>query len=267
MPWAKVKKLLRNPQKLSKIPELKYWLFIILLLIAVFFTFSSYDFSFLLTLSSVLESLSFIGIILQLQQSTQGLSCNTFTIYSILYFSRLTSILVYESYLPFDSTGDWLYQTVEIFSLLQSLWIVNRLKNVAEGSEVLFTIPFFVIASMLVHPTLNKNFLTDTLWMLSMNLNSIVVLPLLWKVKSYGDLESFSSHFIAAQTVARVLSFLFWVQTFKELNRPYGKYVWLPEYAGYVMILMQIISLATTGHFLWYYVKSAVLGTPFVLPY
>lgn len=32
---------------------------------------------------------------------------------------RLTSILVYEGYLPFDKSGDWFYQATEILSLAE----------------------------------------------------------------------------------------------------------------------------------------------------
>lgn len=31
---------------------------------------------------------------------------------------RLSSILFYEGYLPFDSSGDWFYQSMEVFSLI-----------------------------------------------------------------------------------------------------------------------------------------------------
>lgn len=267
MNWVKVTKLLKNPQKLSKIPEIKYWLFIILILNLFYFALSSGDFSFCLTLSSLLESLSFIGIILQVKTSTDGLSCNTFITYSTIYFSRLCSILFYESYLPYDSTGDWIFQVIEIFCFGQSVFITYRLWNIKEKAEFLFTLPVFAVLAFVVHPSLNKNFFTDSLWMYSMLLQGIVVLPLLWKVKEHGDLESFSSHFIAAHSVSAILSFFFWAKTYSELNRANFKSGYFAFISGYFVIAGQLGSLATTGHFLFHYIKSAVLGTPLILPH
>ena len=129
----------------------------------MYFSFSSGDFSFLLTLSSILESLSFVGIILQARTSPEGLSVNTFIIYSVLYFSRLCSIIFYPSYLPYDSTGDWLYQVIEVFSFLQSLWISNKLIEKKESPLILFLFPVFILFSFLINPALNKNRITDAL--------------------------------------------------------------------------------------------------------
>ncbi|CDJ58379.1 hypothetical protein, conserved, partial [Eimeria maxima] len=41
-----------------------------------------------------------------------------FELYVLLIFSRLCSIVPYEGYLPYDRSGDWLYQTLEALSLL-----------------------------------------------------------------------------------------------------------------------------------------------------
>lgn len=38
--------------------------------------------------------------------------------YGLVSLLRLCSILFFEGYLPFDSSGDWFYQTVEVLTLL-----------------------------------------------------------------------------------------------------------------------------------------------------
>ena len=262
----KLTHLLKNPSRLSKIPELKYWLFVLLLIILIYSAFSSGDFSFLLTLSSLLSSLSFLGIFLQLQTSDSGLSKTTFTLYSFICFTRLCSILPYESYLPNDKTGDWLYQVIEICSFIQSSYLAYKIKPSKEDPLMLCIIPIVLVVSIFIHPTLNKNFFTDTCWMSSMVLDTFAVVPLLWKVKALHDLDSFSSHFIAAHSVSKLLSFVFWFDTYSELNKSYVKVIFFYNLSGYLVLVSQVGTLAFTGHFLWYYVKSAVMGTPFVLP-
>ncbi|OMJ74978.1 hypothetical protein SteCoe_25971 [Stentor coeruleus] len=266
MNMRKIGKLLSEPRQLAKIPEIKYWLFITILVIFVYFTLSSHDFSFLLTLSSLLQSLSILGVVIQVQSSIQGLSYNTFIIYCTIYFARLISILTYESYLPYDSTGDWLYQVIEIFNLMLSIYVANKLKKIKESQFYLVLLPSCLIFALILHPTLNRNFFTDTCWMFSMVLETFAVAPLLWKMKEYNDLENFSSHFVAAHSVSKILSFVFWVQTYHELNKAYGKYAYLSHISGYFVLVSQVGVLVFTGQFLAYYMKSAVLGTPLVLP-
>ena len=48
-----------------------------------------------------------------------GISLKTLEAYAAVFALRLTSILVYEGYLPFDKSGDWFYQATEILSLAE----------------------------------------------------------------------------------------------------------------------------------------------------
>jgi hypothetical protein len=155
---------------------------------------------------------------------------------------------------------------IEIVSFIQSSFLAYKIKLNKEDPIFFTVVPFVLFVSALVHPTLNKNFFTDTCWMTSMVLETFAIVPLLWKVKNLQDLESFSSHFIAAQSVSRILSFVFWLDTYTELNKSYVKVRIFYYLAGYFVLISQVGTLMFTGHFLWYYVKSAVLGTPFVLP-
>lgn len=259
-------KVLNNPHQLAKTPELKYWVFIVCLVFAIYTTFSNGDFSFLLTLSSLLSSLSFLGIFLQVQISDSGLSKCTFLLYTLVYLFRLCSILLYESYLPNDSTGDWIYQVIEILSLLQSSILAYKVKINKENSYFMLIAPIVFFFSLIVHPTLNRNFFTDTCWMASMVLEPFALAPLLWRLQQTNDYENFSSHFIAAQSISKLLSLVFWLDTYNELNKTYAK-VWALHYiSGYTVVLAQLGTLGFTGHFLWYYLKSAVFGTPLILP-
>lgn len=46
-----------------------------------------------------------------------GLSLKTLELYAFVFFFRLSSILRYQGYLPYDRTGDWLYSFLEISAL------------------------------------------------------------------------------------------------------------------------------------------------------
>lgn len=52
------------------------------------------------------------------QKSAAGVSLKTLECYTLVFFFRLTSILIYDGYLPYDRSGDWFYQLVEILALV-----------------------------------------------------------------------------------------------------------------------------------------------------
>lgn len=87
-------------------------------------------------------------------------------------------------------------------------------------------------------------------------------------IKKGDSLENFSIHFVVAMAVSRMLSGLFWLLSFSELNMVYVKH-WInlfPYLSGYLVMLAQIINCYLTGEFVYNYAKSAIFGTPFILP-
>ena len=124
--WTKIQRFLRNPTKLKKLSQnraTKSWIGIVLVLCLIYFLTSDGDFSFFLTMASTLQMLAFIPICIQAKINPKGLSFYTFIFYALIHSSRLSSILVFEQYLPYDSSGDWFYQLVEIICLVLSCFI------------------------------------------------------------------------------------------------------------------------------------------------
>ena len=78
------------------------------------------DFSFLLTLGAVVRMFAFLLLVIKMvmDRNADGLSGKTLIIYLFVFLARLTSILRFEGYLPYDSSGDWLYQAVECLAML-----------------------------------------------------------------------------------------------------------------------------------------------------
>lgn len=271
----KLLRFLTNPKKLQsqlKKPGFKYWIVITLCISGVFAFFSDGDFSFLMTLSTLLRTLGFGTIVLKLasQNATSGLSLATFLCYALVLGGRLSSTLFKQEYLPYDSSGDWFYQSCEIVSLLMCLHICNRLKL---SREDILPAPFLIIPTLafalFAHPTLNSFFLTDCAWGFSMYLESVALIPqLLLLKKRKGDVEVFSTHFIAACGTSQLFSMIFWLFSYRELNQIYvaASINLLAGFAGYFVLLAKIAECVFVADFFYYYVKSAILGTPFALP-
>mmetsp|Transcript_5319 Transcript_5319/g.9755 ORF Transcript_5319/g.9755 Transcript_5319/m.9755 type:complete len:288 (-) Transcript_5319:38-901(-) len=271
----KLLQLITNPKKLrnqlSK-PGFKYWILITLCISAIFAFFSDGDFSFLLTLATLLRTLGFGTIVLKLasQNATSGLSLASFVCYVFVLAGRLSSTLFKQEYLPFDSSGDWFYQVCEILSLLMCLYICTRLKHSREDilPATILIVPCAAIA-LFAHPTLNSNTITDCAWGFAMYLESVALIPqILLLKKRKGDVEVFSSHFIAASGTSQLFSMIFWMFSFKELNIVYAaaSFNLFARFSGYLVLLAKIAECVFVADFFYYYVKSAILGTPFSLP-
>ena len=88
--------------------------------------FSDGDFSFLMSLGSLISVFSFATLLAKafFTGSVQGVSMKTITSYLIVFIARLSSILIYEGYLPYDKSGDWFYQSCETFSLIEVILLL-----------------------------------------------------------------------------------------------------------------------------------------------
>ena len=78
------------------------------------------------TLGSMLNVLSFGVLVSKVirDKSTTSISMKTLQCYALVFAGRLSSILIYEGYLPYDRSGDWLYQFCEATALLLVLGLL-----------------------------------------------------------------------------------------------------------------------------------------------
>lgn len=253
--------------------EAKYWILLLLAVGLIYFLFSDGEFSFALTLSVIMQAFAVALLVMKViaTRDTYGLSSDTLICLAFVLVGRLSSTLFFLGYLPYDSSGDWLYQLMEVlclFLVLYTLYLVTRTRRSARSLVPWWalTAPCFVLA-LVCHSTLNAFVVTDVLWAFAMYLEGVAFLPQILLVQK-SDVEVFTSHYVAAYGVSRVLSVLFWLFTFKELNKAYKPLAvnLLAGYSGYMVILAQVIQLLLVLDFLYYYVKSAVTGAAFSLP-
>eukprot|EP00438_Fugacium_kawagutii_P024671 Skav230598 [mRNA] locus=scaffold168:26624:32378:- [translate_table: standard] len=101
----------KDPEKLkmlvlkySQTEAFKIWGGFAVIAFIVFMLVSSGDFSFLLTLSSLLSMFSFLMVALKMEtnRSCKGVSMKMMECYLVIFFFRLCAIIPFEGYLPFD---------------------------------------------------------------------------------------------------------------------------------------------------------------------
>jgi hypothetical protein len=249
--------------------DIIFWFSVVFAILFIYIFISSKDFSFFLVLSSIVQTSAFVIILLKVtdRQNVSGLSANTLICYSILLFARLTSTLFYPGYLPNDSSGSWLYQLSDIISMLICCLLIYLLYfKYRETSDLILDnkIPFYFLVvpsyllAMFVKSNLNNNFFCDTNWAFSMYLETVAIFPqiLLFTIKK-GQIEKFTSHFVALCGLNRLFSLIFWWDTYDELNHSES---FFGAYIGYFIIGAQILQLLIMADYYYLYFKSILKG-------
>lgn len=248
----------------------------------VYFLLSGGDFSFLMTYGAMSRMFGFgiLNVKTFKSQRATGVSAKTLQLYSIVFIFRLTSIIRHEGYLPYDKSGDWLYHFIEIMALAftaSALWgVMGPFKstyqsdcdrfgefNVPPGLGIVYlAVPVLLIA-IILHPSLNSDWLSDVAWTYAMYLESVAVIPQLYmfQKQANGVVELLTAHFVAALGFGRVMEFIFWIYSYHELATSSGSTA-----PGYLAIISQFVQLVLMIDFFWYYITAVKNATPLVLP-
>lgn len=248
----------------------------------VYFVLSGGDFSFLMTYGAMSRMFGFgiLNVKTFKSQRATGISAKTLQLYCIVFFFRLTSIIRHEGYLPYDKSGDWLYHLIEIMALVftasalygclgpfKSTYQADCDKfgefNVKPGYGAVYLAAPILIVAIVLHPSLNADFFSDVAWTYAMYLESVALIPQLYmfQKQSNGVVELLTAHFVAALGFGRIMEFVFWIYSYRELATSSGST--LP---GYLAIISQFAQLVLMVDFFWYYVTAVKNATPLVLP-
>jgi len=267
---------LKDPEKLkllifnsSKSEGCRLWGGFLMFAIITFMVFSSGDFSFLLTLSSLVSLFSFLMVAMTIAttESVKGVSLKMMECYLAVYFCRLTAIVPFEGYLPFDKSGDWLYQVCEAIALCLAGSIVYcirvRFPETYDANSDSFKHEWIMgpaaVIALILHPHLNAFWPTDMAWAFALYLESVTVLPQFFMFMKEGKVQTHTSHFLAAQALSRLMSFVFWASSFSELGNPDHH---IRQFVGHWVVGIQLIQLVIMGDFLYHYLRAIQKGIP-----
>lgn len=222
--------------------------------------FTDLKFSALMTFSAAFQCLGFCLLLLQVirGRGTKSISLRTLALYVILLTFRLYATCFYESYIPVDRSGDYLYQTIEATSLVLVIVALYKMLTLHEDDfpredkfSILGLIALSGAAAMWVHPNLNEAVTADTSWAFSVYLESLVMVPQLFLLtKLGGEVEFLQGHYIACTFASRLTMLRLWSKTYVEIPQP--GYDW----AGYGVLCSQILPCVVLADFMYLYVMS-----------
>lgn len=265
---------LKDPEKLKRFTQrnigaIKAWSGFVGCIFVLYWLFSDGDFSFMMTLSSLIGMFSFLMVVATIEgnKACKGVSLKMIECYFVLTLSRLCSIIPFEGYLPYDKSGDWLYQTVEAISFCLTGTVVyfcrSRFKDTYQAeadyiNHFFLIIPAFLL-SLVLHPSLNAFKPADVSWTFALYLESIACLPQLFMFHRQMQVEPFMSHFLMGQALSKAVSFVFWISSYSELNEPDATF---SSYVGLWVIITQLTQLVVMCDFIYQYIRCIMKGIP-----
>lgn len=222
-------------------------------------------FSSILTMSVIVQCLGVAFLCIQVLStgSASGISAGSLKLDALAIVLRLSSTTWLEGYLPVDASGDYIYQTIDVCSLLLLLWLLHRVLVVDRATYQVAddTVPIgpMVLVSLalaaLLHGDMDDNRFFDTLWMAGLFSSVVAVLPQLYLiVQSGGRTEALTSHYIAALALSRALSGAFmWHARFDITCAPL---VTGFSHAIYAILAAHAVHLALLGDFAYHYGRA-----------
>jgi hypothetical protein len=241
--------------------------------LVVWTKFSSKHVSALLTAGALAQCLAFVLLTIKVRasKSVAGLSSSTIELYIIFFLCRLPATCWSRGYFPVDKSGQFVYQSLDIISLVLCLQLLYCIHNThkytydkdVDTLPVMPLLPPCVVMAYFCHATLARSFMYDTLWTFSLYVDTIALVPQLWMLaKIGGRVEGMTSHFIAAMTASRALSLCFWHHVSESLvDRGTGSY-----FACYQVYAAHGLQLLLAADFMYYYLRGKATGRGVVLP-
>jgi hypothetical protein len=233
---------------------------------------SDLDWSVILTLGSIFQTLGWYALLHKImkQKSVAGVSLNSVRLLVVVYAVRLWTTVVKSGYLPVDSSGDGLYQLADFFGLVISCgtWkcITDTHASTYDKSfdtlDLSTYVPICVLLAVLIHGDLNDSFVYDTLYYVSVNVETMALMPQLWMfTQGDGHVDGMTSHFVVMQTLGRICSTVFWWFGMVEIGE-FTTY----NVAGKYFLGCLILQVLQSLDFMYYYLKAKVTGARMVLP-
>jgi len=228
--------------------------------------FSDQDFSAVLTLSAAVQAFGLLLLVYKVHttKSVAGLSARSMEMYAVFFVFRLSSTLFKNGYIPIDRSGDFVYQSADIVSLLIVMHLLTCLhvshrstyQEKVDTVEMWRAIPACILLAIFVHGDLNASPFFDVVWTVSLNLDTLALLPQLWMMYQLDATQvvGLNGHYVAAIVASRGFAFWFWFHGFVEIAPTSGGM----NTAGWLIIGCHSLQLLTSADFMLQYVKAIV---------
>jgi hypothetical protein len=229
------------------------------------------DFSAVMTLGAVVQFMGFTLLVMKYhvtgKRSLNGLSPQSMTLFASYLCLRLTSTCLKDGYIPVDPSGDWFYQLMDFGSLACVLYLLKAMADPEfehyNDRDIMTVAPIVlpcIVLGFFIHGNLNQSYVFDAVWQISLNIETLSMLPQLMLLsKAGGKVDNPTCHWIACTVVSCLCRFQFWLYAWTELHDE-------SPVAAWTIILLHTLQLLLCADFMFYYAKSFIQGREVLLP-
>ena len=217
-------------------------------------------------LSSMAQTLSLVIIMLRVTQyqSCSGISINYLICFIIVLITSLITNIFSSYDIQIGLINSIFLYISQILSLLICLYLLYLIFfEYPETSDKMIDnkmpfyyliIPTFFVA-ILFKPYIFRNWFFDLMFIYSIILESVAIYPqiILFSTKK-GEIETYTSNFIAFQGLSTVFVLIFWFKNYLSLED--NDSLLLGRFSGYVVIFSEILQLIIIGYYFYLYFKS-----------
>jgi len=225
------------------------------------------EFSSILTISVMLQCLAvgLLGLQVLSTGSAAGISAQALKLDALGLCCRLSSTVWLNGYLPVDASGDYLFQGIDICSLVLLAWLLREVlvvkRHTYQAEEDSLSIAPMVVASFILaalfHGNMNSRPVFDSLWMAGVFVSTVAVLPQLWLITHTGGrVEALTSHHIAAMAASRALSGIFMWHARGDITCSPWMMGW--NHAIWAILGSHLVHMLLLSDFAFLYVKAIV---------
>merc|ERR1719263_792930 len=189
---------------------------------------------------------------------------------------RLSATLWDQGYVPADATGDYMYQCIDVVSLIMVLGLLYRVMSTqdrtyeaeADSMSVWPMTAGCLVLAALLHGKIMQYVIFDVFWMCGLFVGAIAVVPQLRLMTHRKEsTPALTSHFIAVMALSRILASTYMWHAHQEIDCV----PWIGQFnhAGWSPIGAQVVRLLLLADFAYFYVKNVVtsgLRAPLELP-
>lgn len=236
---------------------------------AIIFEIAAGEFSSILTMAALLQAFGFVLLVMQIVTTGHagGISASALTMDALALACRLSSTLWLNGYLPVDSSGDMVYQVIDLCSLALVLWLLwsvlvakrSTYQAEADTFPVISTAVCATVLAALLHADMNNRPIFDTTWMAGLFISTVAVLPQLWlSCRTGGRMEALTGHYVAIMALSRAVSGSFiWYAQGDIVCKPWVEGI---NHGVWAILGAHALHLLLLGDFTYYYVRSLSRG-------
>jgi len=192
-------------------------------------------------------------------RSTAGISMHSLLAYACAISMRLVAVIPDGSYRSGDSTLEHIiYVITEILALPVLLYLINETRKSRDYrpdcDQINFLLPFTtgLTIGYFLHVDLAGQNYIDWMWMSSMIVESLAIVPQLFMFVKSGEVRPILSHYVMLLMATKTLSFLFWFGYYWIFFNPAYPVLLFCKY----LVVVELVNVLVMADFSYLYASS-----------